>query len=190
MLTAYVGFTTEANPEWLGFLPKPVAPANYKDEDKIRAYIAQAEKKQLEEAAKSPLCGLLKNVCAVVGTEPVTTVGVGVFDVLCSVQCVVGFRVFDLLDLLIVDAIDRVGELPERYRWAKVGKMIKTNYLPDDTGRLNPKVILDPASVLIGEYEDKDLPQIMQRFGTVFDVQTTAPGRAWAARSLAKKLGL
>lgn len=186
MVTAYVGFTTVANPKWLNFLPEPTAPSNYKDEVKIREYIEKAKAGLSEKAANTPLCGSVKDSHVIVH-EGVT--GISNFDKLCSVQCVIGFRIFDYLDLSIIGVIDTLGELPERYRWAKIGKMIKTNYLPDNTGRLHPKVIFDPVSALVGEYEDKDLPAIMQRFGLCGALDTAAT-RAEAAKALAKKLGL
>ena len=42
---------TEANPDALEFLPEPTAPANYKDEAKIAAYIEEKRQQEIERAA-------------------------------------------------------------------------------------------------------------------------------------------
>ncbi len=48
---------TEGRPEAIAALPEPTAPANYKDEAKIAAYIAQAKIEQAAKAALDPDAG-------------------------------------------------------------------------------------------------------------------------------------
>ncbi len=188
MITAYVGFKAAANPRWLGSLPEPSAPSNYKDPDAIKAYVERAKIKQEEEAALTPLCGMITQANALLNTMG-STEGPRVFEVLCDAQCIVGFGIFEYLDLAIVNMIDSIGELPERFRWAKVGKFLKNAYLPDSAGRLYGRCIIDPARTLVGEYKEAELPAIMNRFGIEGFTLTTAHGRAFAAMMLAKKLG-
>jgi hypothetical protein len=45
---------TKARPEAVARLPEPTAPANYKDADKIAAYIAEKRAEQLQSAALDP----------------------------------------------------------------------------------------------------------------------------------------
>jgi len=45
---------TEGNPEVFDIMPEPTAPANYKDADKIAAYIAEKQAETLKTAALDP----------------------------------------------------------------------------------------------------------------------------------------
>jgi hypothetical protein len=53
---------TATNPDTLGFLPEPVAPANYKDADKIAQYVTEKKTEQFQQA---PLDADLGKVIAI-----------------------------------------------------------------------------------------------------------------------------
>jgi len=55
---------TTANPEAIGLLPEPTAPSNYKDADKIAAYIEAKRAEQVEKAALDPDTGQVVAISA------------------------------------------------------------------------------------------------------------------------------
>jgi DNA polymerase elongation subunit (family B) len=50
---------TLANPEAIKTLPDPMPPANYKDQEKINAYIAEKKAEQISQAALDPDLGMI-----------------------------------------------------------------------------------------------------------------------------------
>ena len=60
---------TEANPEALDFMPEPTAPGNYKDPEKIAAYIAEKKAEQASSAALDADYGKIIAVSMQVGID-------------------------------------------------------------------------------------------------------------------------
>lgn len=60
---------TEANPEALEFIPEPKAPANYKDEEKIAAYIAEKKSEVISTAALDADYGKIIAISMQVGVD-------------------------------------------------------------------------------------------------------------------------
>lgn len=57
----YLGWITE--PSRTAYLAEPQAPGNYKDEEKIKEYVAKAKHKQLVEASDTPGIATLREWC-------------------------------------------------------------------------------------------------------------------------------
>jgi len=54
MYTLFFDIETHANFDAIGFMPAPSAPSNYKDAEKIAAYIAEKKAEQVQSAALDP----------------------------------------------------------------------------------------------------------------------------------------
>lgn len=67
---------TEGRPEAIAALPEPTAPANYKDEAKIAAYIAQARVEQAAKAALDPDAGRISAIGLCFNDHPQATITV------------------------------------------------------------------------------------------------------------------
>ena len=62
---------TEANPDALALMPEPQAPGNYKDADKIAAYVAEKKAEQVERAALDADYGKIVAIGWKVKSDPI-----------------------------------------------------------------------------------------------------------------------
>lgn len=196
MRVAYIGFTVTELPGWQNFVPGIRAPANYKDQGKIAEYIASAQDKQRLEAAWSPLTGRLNTVAMLSGDKPafsdIQWPAVSPLEFLLNYDAIVGLRIFEFLDLAVVDAVTKKMFSPLMH-WAKLGSMIKFPYLLPRSSNAH-KIIFDPVATVLGAYEPQDINKIAERLDVPKWPDNLAAGEAAMtgaifARNVAQKMG-
>ena len=65
----FLDIETEANPEAIEYLPDPQAPKNYKDPDKIKAYVDGKRQEQIAKAALDPDFGMITAAAIRIGID-------------------------------------------------------------------------------------------------------------------------
>lgn len=156
MKTVFVGFTTEVVKNIDELMTLPQAPSNYKDPDKIRAYIETALVRQRENAQDELLTGRLADVCFMnrTGTEMPVERGESFLAFVDRFDVIIGHRIHDFLNFAIANYIeteDGTEPLPEIFRWAKISRLTNQSvFTADSSGRLNCRMILDPVELMGG----------------------------------------
>lgn len=160
MKIAYVGFTSETIENVDEFMTLPKAPSNYKDMDKIKAYIEAALVKKKEEAKNSLMTGRLTTATIIIEGEETKTTFLNddedfpnpseVLPALAACDVIAGYRVFDFLDLAVLSRIEAKGSIERKYHWAKVSSFTKRPYLSPSTSHDVPRIVFDPIETLGG----------------------------------------
>ena len=187
MKIVYVGFTSEAvsNVDELMALPK--APSNYKDLDKIKAYIEAALIKQREEAKDNPLTGKLKTAYYITGGKLYEK------DVpflrLCEFDVIAGHRISTFMELASLDWIEKTGFLPDNLHWTRAGKMDRFPHLGSKLllEGMTPKRIFDPIDALGGQDAVENPRLLIKRWKLNITQLETAEDYARLAQAAGEK---
>lgn len=155
----YVGYKTKVNEEYATLIPRPKAPKNYRDEEKIIAYEAEAFEAACAEARDKPLTGafdtvsILKwdpdNKCvAEVGLPHGAVASDTVLSQLPSKDAIIFvMHASTFLKLAIHEQYDSGAMLNPQMHWAVRSEV---TYYPFLCDYLNPTKVVDPLRVLLG----------------------------------------
>ena len=159
----YVGYKTKVNEEYATLIPRPKAPKNYRDEEKIIAYEAEAFEAACAEARDKPLTGafdtvsILKwdpdNKCvAEVGLPHGAVASDTVLSQLPSKDAIIFvMHASTFLKLAIHEQYDSGAMLNPQMHWAVRSEV---TYYPFLCDYLNPTKVVDPLRVLLGAAAD------------------------------------
>jgi hypothetical protein len=184
----YIGCTIKPVGNWQSILPAPTAPANYKDQKKIDAYI-QAKLQELMStgAATHPLSGSIDEAVVLSGADEVLKFknGVELLDKLAEateLTAFVGYKIYRNLRLAATEYIVAKGHLPVTLHWIYDPKAYGLHATPSHA-------YFDPVSTIFGTSdEDKIDPLgVARRLGIEADL-SNALGLAWFGRNVASRL--
>jgi len=163
----YVGFVTCELENCEEYMTLPNAPINYKDPVKIKEYIDKALEAKKANAKNSPLMGFLQSWCILGSNGAKVTDSLKaprkLLEELIPYDVIAGYRIFDLMDMAVVDHIFANGHLPVDLHWAKLSKMNKFPFLsPPWVNSKAQKIIFDPVDSLCGQ-DAVDNPSALAR---------------------------
>lgn len=169
----YIGCTLKPVENWQAILPAPQAPANYKDEKKIAAYV-QAKLAELMEhgAATHPLSGSINEAVILNtfgGEDKVETFkdAVSLLDAFKAIDITLftGYKIYRNLRLAVTEYIVATGSLPGELLWI----LDPRAYGRHSTAE---KAYYDPVSTIFGTSdEDKIDPEgVARRLGIEADL--------------------
>lgn len=179
MSTAYVGFTTTTHERWEEVSPEPQAPANYKDQEKIMAWIETARARQAVTACDRPLTGKIKDFFLVEKTGPTLAdhrvVAKGGWPKKTALEILSGYkRIFViragvLAVLARAEHIDRYGTVQPQHKWIFTTRMQHFPLLYEKPA-LAPK-LYDPIDILVSSTaeENCDPGLVLRRYPAIGD---------------------
>lgn len=188
-----VGWTKRLASGWEELVPPVKAPSNWKDKDKIAAYLADARAGQEQKALELTIATTVDQIVMVSdvfqGRVHTPKDALDALSILSGrADIVAGLEIFDLLGILFREAAIQ-GKLDKQHLWAKYSAINKVPYLVQ--GICDAKLVLDPIETLMGSsaWENTEPGRVLKLFNLKM-AYGTALERAMVAQVLMDRIPL
>ena len=195
MRFAYVGFTAGTVAGWEQFVPAPKAPSNWKDKEKIAAYIKEAKESQVLEAAQKPLTGRFAEVAVLNQKSELVLQSawpdVPILDYLSQFDRIACIDYGTFRSLAVAEYIDKKKALDDNSRWAVISARSGYPYLVSTEKWASAPMLFDPLHALTcsSSEENTDPGLVMHRYGLNLQYGPDAKSKAIACKAVCKLLG-